>query len=147
MNAKDIKSSFQLIGTSVTKLNISNSFICVPNEEKIEKTIDVSYEVNDISEMTDKEEGYVGTVTLYVKAVLCYDEHNMDIDLAIQGGFSLIHEKGNRNDMIEMLSLNGCTALYSIARGLVTSISSQVCINSTVTLPMINIFRLRDKDE
>lgn len=44
----------------------------------------------------------------------------------------------------EMLKLNGCAALYSIARGAISVFSTQMFSNGNIVLPLVNFIRFRE---
>ena len=47
----------------------------------------------------------------------------------------------------ELLQINGTAALYSVARGLVMSITGQSYTGENIVLPMVNVFRLHGENE
>lgn len=68
----------------------------------------------------------------------------MSMHLEMHGGFA--SEKTttmSEQDFAERLEINGTVALYSIARSIVLSVTSQANMGESVMLPMINVFHLR----
>lgn len=47
----------------------------------------------------------------------------------------------------EMLASNGIATLYSIARAIVSSLSSQVCVGNHIILPMISLYKMLEHDQ
>ena len=52
----------------------------------------------------------------------------------------------NKEDFIKLLSINGGAALYSVARSIIISISAQSVVSGSIILPMINVFKLNEKN-
>lgn len=142
MNVEKIKSEFQLLATTLLKLDFSNNFVIMNDCIKLDRMLDVSYEINDITH--DKEEDLLmGTITLNVIALIKSEEAEMNIKLNLQGCF--ISEKTDDNEAFKnMLGINGCASLYSIARSIILSLSSQACAGAHILLPMINVFKLNE---
>ena len=144
MNIKNIESDFTFIGHRITKLNLENDFIAL-TDRNIEKEFDVFYEIDEISKQDDK---ILGTIDLTVlcrvtDAEAAEDEapSKCNIALTINGCF-IDSANVSIDKFKEMLGLNGCTALYSIARGIITGITAQSMLEGNITLPLINIFKL-----
>lgn len=145
MDAKNIKSGFQLLATSIKTIDFINNFTYFTESEEIERNFDVTYEVDDIS-YDDDENTIMGTISLNVIAIVKNKESEMKFNLIIQGCF-ISEEDIKAEDFRNMLELNGCATLYSIARAIVLNISSQACYGAHILLPMINLFKLKDKKE
>ena len=150
MNVNSIKSEFQFIGSSINRLAISNDFVVFPDASTLDKNIDVSY---DILEISKDEDNVWGTIDLYIECTIsdCNSNQNetnnvCTISLSINGCF-IDNTSLDESTFKKMLSVNGCAALYSIARSFVMSVSSQLSVNCNITLPMINTFKLVDKSE
>lgn len=145
MNVEKIKSGFQLLATSILKLDFKNNFVIMNDSIKVERTLDTSYDINDITH--DEEENLLmGTITLNVLALIKSEEAEMNINMNLQGCF--ISEKTDDIEAFKkMLGINGCATLYSIARSIILSITSQACAGAHVLLPMINIFELNESSE
>ena len=141
MNTNKILSSFFFLGSSVKKLNISNNFVNEPTSTRTKKNVDVEYEVHSIEENSD-EKITTGLVTLYVNVKLTEGKTKSTIKLIIDGCFGA-NSDAPIDDFKELLSLNGCATLYSIARSLVLTTSAQVFNTGSISLPMISIFELR----
>jgi len=145
MNAEKIKSGFQLLATSIKTIDFVNNFTYYEDNEEIERSLDVSYEVDDISH-NDEDDSIMGTISLNVIATVKNKESEMKFNLVIQGCF-ISEENIIAEDFKNMLELNGCATLYSIARAIVLNISSQACFGAHILLPMINLFRLKENKE
>lgn len=145
MNGSEIKAKFQMIGNRIINLNIDNSFIYVDLEDdSIERSLDISYELSEPFYFEDGSLG--GNVTMYIEVSLESEDCFMQVHLEIEGCFN-IDEEGTEEELKEMLSVSGTAALYSIARGIISGVTSQTCTNGTLLLPMMNMFELRKKTE
>lgn len=150
MNIKEIASDFTFIGNRISELKLKNDFIYIEDHSALSKEFDVTYDIECINV---DESNIWGTINLYVSCLVKEETENsndtsseLSIKLALNGCFS------DNNDVSEevfkkMLSVNGCAALYSIARSIITSIASQTALNVSIILPMINTFELVEKTE
>ena len=150
MNVNGIKSDFQFVGSSIIRLSVSNDFVAFPDSSALDKNIDVSY---DILETSKDEDNIWGTIDLYIECSVsdCNSNENeansvCTISLSINGCF-IDNPSLDETTFKKMLSVNGCAALYSIARSFIMSVSSQLSVNCNITLPMINTFKLVEKSE
>ena len=130
-------SEFQIIGTSVKNLRIKNDFIVLENDNRIKRKFDLSHFVSPICEI---EEGKIlsGTVTLNVSIKISNNKKRYKLDMSIEGCFNA-PAKIEKEAFSELLQINGLAALYSIARGIVQSVSSQTLVCGSVLLPMVNV--------
>lgn len=147
MNTKEIKSEFQFIGNSICSLDLHNDFISIPDSD-LSKEFDVSYDIESINE---DENNIWGTINLYVNCIIKQNEEtDMDelpefnLKLVLNGCFTDV--KGiSKEDFEKLLSINGCAALYSVARSIIISITAQSVVSGSIVLPMINVFKLNEK--
>ena len=73
----------------------------------------------------------------------------MSVKIYIQGCFTDSADI-SESSFREMLGLNGCAALYSIARAQIINLTSQAMNGGQLILPMINFFEMKtvkDKKE
>jgi hypothetical protein len=147
MNVEKIQSPFQLIGTKIARLEFANDFVVIPTESDfISRKFDVSYSLGEKFFLDEDQLCPSAMVTMYVKAVVESEDKKLEGNLEIVGCFSF--DKSIPIDEYEgLLKLNGCASLYSIARSIITSVSSHICDNSTIILPMINVFKLHEELE
>lgn len=142
MNINEIEANLQLVGTRVSKLNIENDFVFFnPLDESVIKEIDVSYETSEPYYMEDAPDSVAENLMMFIRLNISNGTNTLHLELDIEGGFMLDCE--NEEMIKEMLPVNGVAAIYSIARGIVSSITSHICTKGTVLLPMINVIRLR----
>ena len=144
MNTKNIESDFKFVGQQITKLNLENDFVSL-SDRNTKNEFDVFYEIDEITKHDDK---IWGTINLTVLCKITDTEETEDssplkcnISLTINGCF-IDSANVSIDKFKEMLGLNGCTALYSIARGIITGISAQSMLEGNITLPLINILQL-----
>lgn len=143
MKINDIQSTFQLIGTAIRKLEVNNNYVGY-NDNSVEyRDLDVSYKILEVGEGEEKDE-LIGTLLLEIDVNVGENDKCMHILLAMEGGF--YSEKMEEEKFRDMLELNGCASLYSIARAMILNISSQTCEGGNLILPMINTFKLKEKN-
>lgn len=144
MNGSEIKANLQMWGDRIVKLDIENDFIYVDLEDdNIQRELNVSYELGEPFYIDDI---LAGKVLMTIEAQVKNEDELMKIHLQLEGCF-VISEGSTDEELREMLSVSGTAALYSIARGIISGITSQTCINGTLLLPMINMFELKNKSE
>ncbi len=133
---KDYESPFVFLRNDVRKLEITNDFI-IPSDKNIDRNFKIDYEILDVFEVENKR---VGIIELVVEMCLKNEKEELiNFKIAIDGQFYADKEHYNVEQFNNMLELNGLTALYGIARGQITSISSIAFANEVIRLPMLNI--------
>lgn len=149
MNINEIVSDFQILGHSIKALSIENDFIYMDaTDDSLKREINVSYELREPFDVEFEKDSIGGAVKLYIDTRTFNEECTASIHLELEGGFVL---KGSKDDeqLRNMLAVNGCAALYSIGRGIISGITSQMAVDGTGTimLPMINAFELRSESD
>lgn len=145
MNINNIESEFQVLGSRIVSLKLSNDFVCLNlSEDGLKREFDVSYEILDV---TDEENTLNGIIQLNVSVLISSENSNeYKLALSLEGCF-LDSKIKDEEQFKKVLSINGCTCLYSIARAIITSISSQSCLGNCIVLPMINTFKLVSEEK
>lgn len=96
----------------------------------------------DVENLGYEEDGreWLGKVVLDIIIETRKDEEkNGRIHLKIEGGFAVGGDV-KEDEFKNLLLLNGATALYSIARGKIESITANVYQSGKITMPMINMY-------
>lgn len=144
MNIKNIAANFQIVGTRIVRLDINNDFAYIDlNDDAITREIDVSYELSPVFEVEDAKNSAAQNILMYIRLKIANEELQANIDLDLEGCF--VFDGKDEAQLHEMITINGTATLYSIARGIISSITSHMCANGTLLLPLINMFKLRDK--
>ena len=145
MNTEKAKANLQMVGSRIVSLNIKNMFVFMANtDENINRKIDVSYTVDDPFAHPAGQGEYMCTVRLNIAVEIEYENKKATITLVTEGAF--VSEENNKDTLKEMSSINGAAALYSIARGIIASITSQMCEGGGVLIPMLNIYEMNKKN-
>lgn len=147
MKTDGIEAQLQIIGSKIEKLNLQNTFVLMElSDESIKREMDVSYEVSDPFILGESKDVLAANVMLHIMLGITNEDFETSIELDIEGCFIL---KGSTDEDLlrEMLPVNGCAALYSIARGIIASVTSNMCVNGTILIPMINVFKLVNGDK
>lgn len=150
MDVNNIIASMQLIGTSVRHLKLDNILVSANRKDKLDKKLDVTYDINELYASEDKN---IGSLILHIN--LNIEEEKKEcvaLKLDIEGGFIFkfnedVDEENRKRQMEMMLSHNGCATLYSIARAFIISLTGQMCNEGTIILPMINVYKLNENKE
>lgn len=137
MDLKEIMSEFQLVNTTIIKLDINNEILNYSEFEPGERKIDVGY---SIGERFDNEEQLIGVLDLHTRIECDFDGCTINIEEVLRGIFTAPR---NMDEAIfkKMLSANGCASLYSIARANISTITSQAFASGCIVLPMVNFIR------
>lgn len=149
MDINTVKANLQMIGSRIIDLEIKNNFVYLDlNSETIRREIDVTHDISELYYLDENllAKNLILDIDLKVGDVLEDEELEMCVKLKLEGCFS-IGAKGTEDELTELIHVNGVAALYSIARGIISSLTSQTCVNGTVLLPMINVFGLQSQIE
>jgi len=145
MNTNNIESNFQLLGTRILQLNIDNDFIGINNDStELTREYDVTYDLGDSFQLSDGSSDLAALLEMDITVNITCGEKKLELFLLIEGCF-MQDMSVDSTQQKTMMEVNGCATLYSIARSVIISVTSQICGNGTIILPMINIFHLRDE--
>lgn len=145
MNTKDIKSSFQFVGSKVLSCNMKNNFVSADGSLPLKCTVE--YTLGESSVNEDLQVLF-GIVTLYVNVSATDNESNgkFTCKLIIEGCFADSADC-DRDNFSKMLSINGCTLLYSTARAYISTISALSMSDGNFVIPMVNCYKLIEKGQ
>lgn len=139
MDYSTVMSDFQLQGTRILNLDVKNDFINIFDSAALATNVSIGNVEPEIKTNGDKLES-VFVLQISVTAKDLGSSRTITINLSIEGLFT---SKNNDKDLFrQMLLLNGNTALYSIARAHIITISSLVCNRGDIVLPMINFVEM-----
>lgn len=143
MDIKQFQSSFQLLSESVTDLRVSNSFSDYDERRSAEKHIDVSYCIVQVKK--SQKTGFSGTLDLKLAISSEADGNSFSLSMTLRGVFAAPLKLGEE-EFRRMMRINGCAALYGIARASVGCISTQFFTVGNIVLPLANFIRFRELD-
>lgn len=151
MDANIYKSPFQFIGNSVSKFNMENNFLILDKNEDLKQKVDIEYDTD-----TEKvNEHWIGTVTLTIDAEVYKNPEEDEAKkafnflLEIDGAFAA-PDTLSEEQFVQMLELNGCASVLSVARAFIISVSSQSLVEGQIVLPLLNVnsmHKARKKDK
>lgn len=146
MDTKNVESSFQLMFNSIINLSLENDYIKIGDDDDIKRKYDVSYKIRDIAESGDSLTGFLD---LHVNVSVGNDEDKLmglKMSMTVRGVFT-DSLNVSKEDFRQKLAINGTASLYSISRSIVAMVSSQALSGESLTLPMINVFKLVEQDK
>lgn len=149
MDINTIKAKLQMLGNRIIELNVKNDFVHLDlNSENLRREINISHDISELYFLEDNllARNLAMDVDLKISDISEESALELCIGLRIEGGFC-IEEGGTDEELVELLNVSGAAALYSIARGIVASVTSQTCTNGTVLLPMINMFEVKNQKD
>lgn len=137
---------FQMTANRIRGLTISNDFVSLEGAGELSHTLDIDYSIEDEREYHTKR---VGIVSLMVSMTTDSDtEKSLSCHLSLEGCFASPASDVSDKEFHVLLKANGCAALYSVARAIIMSITSQALAGGQIILPMINVHKfLEDKDK
>lgn len=145
MNIEKAKANLQMVGSRIVSLDMRNMFVFIANtDEDIIRKIDVSYKVDEPFAHPAGKGEYICTVQLSVTVELEQDGKKATLHLVNEGAF--VSGENNKDKLKEMSSINGAAALYSIARGIIASITGQMCEGGAVLIPMLNVYEMNKEE-
>lgn len=144
MDAKNSYSEFQLIGHRIREIQLRSNLIDYAETEQIEKRLDVRYEINSL----EVEDDFITAIlSLAINISMVENEQSIfDGDIIFEGCFrapTSMEQSAFKN----MLAIHGCASLYSVARGAISNISSQIFYNGKILLPLVNFVRFNEIKE
>lgn len=145
MDIKNVESQFQLLSSMVVHLNLNNSFLIYDERKPGKKDIDVSYKICHVA-VDEEKKTRLGVLDLIVSVSSEMDDREYALKVVLRGFFEAPVEMSEET-FERMLKVNGCTALYSIARGTIGSISAQTFSFGNIVLPMVNFVHFHELEE
>lgn len=147
MDINTIKAKLQMVGNRILELNIENDFVYLDlNSENIQRKINITHKISEpyFLEENVLARNLIMDIGLTISDIIEEENLKLSVDLKLEGCFCI--EKGGLDEELEeLISVSGTAALYSIARGIISSITSQTCTNGTVLLPMVNMIALKEQ--
>ncbi|PKM74999.1 MAG: hypothetical protein CVU92_03670 [Firmicutes bacterium HGW-Firmicutes-17] len=142
MNIQNAIADLQLVGTSVRKINLKNSLTVFFDDDTVQKRFDLKSHIGNVSK---QESCFWGNVVLNLNVAISDNEDEgadpaLSLEFEIEGAFT--YQGDDESDFKELLEINGSATVYSIARSMVTTISSQSFNGDKIILPMLNFFDL-----
>lgn len=144
METKDFEPAFQMIANTIAKIEVTNTINNISSTQDLHR----SFSIN-IKDLCIEEHEEYKSAGLDVEIITLIQEKNTDnpkkleIKMIITGIFTDLVDVSN-SDFEAKLKLNGVAALYSIARGCITNISSQALAEGKVVLPLVNFIEAKE---
>ena len=144
MEGKDIQSEFKFIGNRVASFNLATRNINTKGQ-RVNVSFNFDYNVKDIQQ---SDSSVLGVIEFKVKVRAMVKRRLLfKVELVMEGAFTAERELLSDEVFFEMLELNGLITLSQISRAYIISVTSQSGINPPVTIPMINVMKMREKKE
>ena len=137
MELNQLSSKLTYIGCGVRKIETNCEMLSISNSNRREFGLDIKFKTRKA------EDGKkIGHLRMQISAKV-YPENDRTPDsfcLTLEGLFSTSEETSDE-EFVDLLNINGATALYSIARARIEEISSLTYAEGKIVLPMINIIQ------
>ncbi|NLA26501.1 MAG: preprotein translocase subunit SecB [Firmicutes bacterium] len=142
MKDKDVASKFIFFGNRVKTFNLETRIVNDTKSQQATLSFDFDYKVNDVQR---KEGKVLGIIEFIVKTRATVKRKILfKIELVMEGAFGCESEQLSNERFLELLEINGLITLSQISRAYIISVTSQSGINPPVTIPMINVMKLRE---
>ncbi len=144
ININEILADFYLVGCSIRNLEINNNLILLTGKEKMQLGIGVEPVYQGVNE--GKHSGNV-SMQIDISAEKKDDpSKKANVAVTIEGIFNAPAEM-EKDQFVQMLSINGAAALYSIARGKIEAITSNSFANGKIEIPIVNFISYYNQDK
>ena len=139
MELNYVAKGIKLIGTSIVRLDISNSLVDLDTEAKKAFGFSVHKPKKELLET-----GYYYSVVISIQIKIEKDNSGeADITMDLEGAFE--PEPGiDEDEFGKLVAINGVAALVSIARGKIEAISATVLNTGKITIPFVNVVEYYD---
>ena len=141
MNVNEFSANIQYKNSFITECSITSNLLDIGEDAVLETAVKVA--VSKLS-LSDDEKEKLGRVRLILDGNCSVPENSdakLEYHIVLIGEFSTAAATKNE-DFNASLWLNGSTALYSIARAKIETISTTVLNNGKIILPMVNMMEL-----
>ena len=138
MNINQVAADLEMVGCSVRNLSITNDLISIRDDDELHLDLDILPVYEGIIEQEHR--GRV-VLNLYIDSVRKErEDQKMEISVTFEALFRST-DSMEEQSFIELLIINGATALYSLARGKIEAISASIFLDGKIVLPFVNIIQ------
>ena len=147
METKKFQPAFQMVANTIQKIVLQNTIINISDTQDLHRNFSV--ETKDIIIENHNEYKSAGLdieVIAVVKEKKIENPKQFKIEIIVSGVFTDSVETSDEY-FKNKLKINGTAALYSIARGCITNISSQSLAEGKIVLPLVNFMEVSEESE
>lgn len=138
MNINQVAADLEMVGCSVRNLSITNDLISIRDDDELHLDLDILPVYEGIIEQEHR--GRV-VLNLHIDSVRKErEDQKMEISVTFEAFFRST-DSMEEQAFIELLIINGATALYSLARGKIEAISASIFLDGKIVLPFVNIIQ------
>ena len=141
MNINEFSANIQYKKSFITECTITNNLLDIGEDAVLNANVKVAVSNPAVSEDQKEKIGRVRLTFDGNYSVPDNKDANCGYHIVLIGEFSTSVETKDE-EFFTTLWLNGSTALYSIARGKIETISTAVLNNGKIVLPMVNMIEL-----
>lgn len=141
MNLNEFSANIQYENSVITECNFENNILDIGLDAELQTDVQVAVSTPVSDDATQKKYGRVRLTLSGSYSVQENEQAGCKYHVVLIGKFSTPMQTSDE-DFLSLLWFNGSTALYSIARGKIETISSTVLNNGKIVLPMVNMVEL-----
>ena len=134
MELNRIATGIKLVGTTIKEISVENNIVNVQKEAKRSFGLNI----NEPS-FENIDEGLFSQMAIdFEVEIEQAEDRNFKLELSLEGAF-LSEKNTEKEDFKQLVIINGATALISIARGKIESITSNIFDSGKVVIPFVNV--------
>ena len=147
MNTKKIEATFQLLANSISKIDITNNLFRISESDNLRKEFSLK-----IDNICIEQHHTYKSAAMDLSVNVLVSDNNTDKPrefkaLMTINGIFIDTTDITDEEFKQKLNINGSAALYSIARGCLINISSQVLEEGKIILPLVNFIEMSKKSK
>lgn len=129
-----VATGIELIGTTVSVLNVNNNIVDVERKAKR------SFGLNINEPKIEKEDDtFFAQMTIDFEIEIEQSKgRNCKIELSLEGAFVSTQDVGEEN-FEQLVAINGAAAIIGIARGKIETISANIFNEGKIVIPFVNV--------
>ena len=135
ININEITANFYIVGCAIRAMDVQNNIISLTGNEQMELNIGVEPAYHGI-----EGSNHSGSIRMQIDTFAKKNDDkskNAEIKIIIEGFFRAGSDM-EEEQFKQMVAVNGAAALYSIARGKIESITSNVFAKGKIDIPFVN---------
>ena len=134
MELNRIATGIKLVGTTIKEISVENNIVNVQKEAKRSFGLNI----NEPS-FENIDEGLFSQMAIdFEVEIEQAEDRNFKLELSLEGAF-LSEKNTEEEDFKQLVIINGASALISIARGKIESITSNIFDSGKVVIPFVNV--------
>lgn len=134
MELNMVSTGIELIGTTVSVLNVNNNIVDVERNAKRSFGLNINE-----PKMEKEDDTFFAQMTIDFEVEIEQSKgRKCTIELSLEGAFASTQDIGEE-DFEQLVIMNGAAAIIGIARGKIETISANIFNNGKIVIPFVNV--------